>query len=102
MKTFDPGDDFDAMAEAIRHYVLATYDEIADTAVYRDLDPHRQLECFVAGVLTGLVGIAFAHVRPEGRDEVMAFIADYMPQARMQAEAMIDQAAALPPRTEGR
>lgn len=52
----------------------------------------RQIEYFMAGVATGLIGVCFAHIQNAGRDEMMEAITECLPQARMQAEAIIEDA----------
>lgn len=91
---FDPGDPFDAMAESIRRQVCDIALGMLNVGVYRDLPPGRQLECLMAGLLTGTIGVLFAQIDPartaEGRDEFMRAIADYLPLARQSAEEIID------------
>jgi len=64
-----------------------------NVGVYRDLPPGRQLECLMAGLLTGTIGVLFAQIdrahTVEGRDEFMRAIADYLPLARQNAEEII-------------
>lgn len=86
---FDPGDDFDAMAESFRRQVADMSLAAFDAAVYRDMDGIKQVECFMAGVVTGLVGVCFAHIEADGRDAMMAVIRAYLPQARENVEGML-------------
>lgn len=91
---FDPGDPFDAMAESIRRQVCDIALGMLNVGVYRDLTPGRQIECLIAGLLTGTIGALFAQIDPihsdEGRAELMRAIEAYLPQARQQAEEIID------------
>jgi hypothetical protein len=92
MKTpFDPTDPFDAMAQEFKTKVAMMAIEANKAAIYRDLGPHKQLECFVSGVLVGLIGVAFASVEPVGRDAMMEYFAKCLPIARKLAETMIDE-----------
>lgn len=86
---FDPADAFDAMAESFKRQVADMALKAERAAIYRELDPWRQLECFMAGVVTGLVGVCFASIKPEARDEMMKVIAEYLPQARDNVEGII-------------
>ena len=88
---FDAGDDFDAMAESFRRQVSDMALRAMDAAVYRDLDGHRQIECLMAGVVTGLIGVCFASIKPEGRDEMMRVIEAYLPQARENVEGILSR-----------
>lgn len=87
---FDPSDPFDAMAESARRQVCEIAIEMMSAAVFRDLDPVRQVECLMGGMATGMIGVLFAHIVPEGRDEMMQAIIDYLPQARLNAENIHD------------
>lgn len=92
-KAFDPSDDFDAMAELFRRQIADMAINAPRAAVYRNLEGYRQLECFMAGVVTGLIGVCFAQIRPEGRDEMMEAITAYLPQARQNVEGMLAENA---------
>ena len=87
---FNPVDPFDVASEMFRRQVtdlaLAAY----KVTVYRDMPPIEQLGAFVAGVMTGLIGVCFASIEAEGRAEMMRFIEHYMTQAKEQASAMIE------------
>lgn len=93
---FDPGDPFDAMAQEFKNRVTDMRLEAEKAAVFRDLDPYRQLECFLSGVLTGAVGVAFASINREGRDTMMEYIASCLPTARLLAESMVDDPKMFP------
>ena len=58
-EAFDPGDPFDAMADQFRTRVADMALAAFKIAIYRELAPSRQLECVMAGVMTGLIGEAF-------------------------------------------
>lgn len=98
---FDPGDPFDAVSDMFRRQVS----EIALGAIGQrpmtDLERHRQIEAMIAGVLTGLVGVCFAHIEAGGRPAVMKAIRAYLPQARVQAEEIMRAAAAVLNHPEG-
>lgn len=82
---FDPGDEFDAMADWFRVRVCEIAVEASKIAIYRDLPDGRQLECFMAGAFTGAVGVCMAMGRPESHDELVQAIADFLPDARQNA-----------------
>jgi hypothetical protein len=89
-KPFDPSDPEDAMSEMFRLQVtdmaLAAY----KVAIYRDLDTQQQLECFVAGALTGVVGVCLASIRSEGADAMVEYLGQCLPIARKMAESIQD------------
>lgn len=91
-KPFDPLNPADALAETFRRQVTDIMIAAPNHPAYRACDPIQQVESFMGGVLTGLIGVLFSHIRPEGRDEIMQAIATYLPQARQNAEAMVDDA----------
>lgn len=87
-KPFDPANPIDAMAESFRRQVLDMAIEAEKAAIYRDLAPMDQFRAFAAGVATGLVCVAFAHIRPEGRDEIMGALSEFLAYGRVQAESI--------------
>jgi hypothetical protein len=94
-KPFDASDPFDAMSESFRLQVCNMAIKAGETTIYRDLDPGRQLECFLAGTLVGVVGVCFAHIGRDGRAFMMEYIVhDCLPVARAMAEAMMEKVAA--------
>ena len=90
LSPFDPGEPFDAMAESFRRQVVYMALKSFDAAVWRDMDGLKQIECFICGVVVGLICTCFSGIDPEGRDEMMKSIAEYLPQARLNAEAIVD------------
>ncbi|EHK56831.1 hypothetical protein, partial [Allomesorhizobium alhagi] len=75
-RPFNPNDDFDAVAEKFRVHIADMLLAARAAPRFARLDSTRQLECFLCGVLTGVVGCAFAHVTPEGRDDIMALLTE--------------------------
>lgn len=92
MPQWDAGEPFDAMAENFRRQITTMVLNADRVAIYRQLDSMKQIECFIAGTVTALIGVCFSSIMPEGRDEMMKVITQYIPQAREQVEAMIDPA----------
>lgn len=86
---FDAGDPFDAAAEMFRRQVADMTLEAIGKPPMCDLPGHRQIEAIIAGVLTGMVGVCFAHVEPGGYPAVMRAIRQYLPQARAQVEEIV-------------
>lgn len=89
---FDPGDPYDAMCENFRIQVAEMASKAQRIAIYRDMPPERQLSAFMAGVLTGMIGVCFVSIRDEGREVMMEGIKQAMPFARQQAEDIIREA----------
>lgn len=85
---FDPGDPMDAMSEMFRTQVTDIALDAYKITIYRDLDPQRQIECFLAGALTGIVGVCLASIKTEGADAMMEYIAQCLPVAREMAESI--------------
>lgn len=87
---FDPGEPFDAMAEMFRRRLVEMVQEADRITVYREMSPQDQLLSMTSGVLVGLIGIAFCTFSKEGRDAFMEGTIKFLPEARAQAEAMLD------------
>lgn len=89
---FDPGNPFDAVTETFRIAVGNSVLAAMKTTIYRELDPKDQIGSIIIGTLVGLVGATFAHLHneKEGRDYIMAYIAECLPIAREYAEAIIE------------
>lgn len=87
---FDPGDPFDAMADDFRKKIADMAFRVQEAAIYRELEPHRQMECFLAGTLSGVIGVALASIKPEGRDAMMEYVTQCLPVARTIAESILD------------
>lgn len=89
---FNPDDPMDAMSEMFRRQVTDIALDAYKVTLYRELPVQQQLECFIAGILTGLVGVCFASLEPiEGsRDVLMKAIAETLPQVREMAEGIFE------------
>jgi hypothetical protein len=85
---FDPGDAMDAMSERFRTQVTEIALAAHKVTIYRDMDPKQQLECFIAGALTGLVGVCLASIKSEGADAMMEYLAECLSHAREFAETI--------------
>lgn len=82
---FNPTDPFDAMCENFRRQVVEMAIAADKITLYRDLGA-RQTEAFVAGTLTGLIGVAMASYGPKAHDQVLEAIRSYIAEARFQNE----------------
>jgi hypothetical protein len=91
---FDPSEPFDAMAEMFRRRLVEMVQEAQKIAIYREMAPQDQLLAMTGGILVGLVGVAFCSFSKEGRDPFIDGIVKYLPEARAQAEAMLDEPGA--------
>ena len=94
---FDPGDPYDAMCESFRIQVMDLASNAYRAAIYRDMPPEQQLSSFMAGILTGLIGVCFVSIRDEGREVMMDGIRQALPLARKQAEDIINEAPSPSP-----
>lgn len=92
IEPFDPTDPAERMADKFRKDVAGLASVALNNADYRGLSSIEQVQCFMAGVATGLIGVCFAHVENAGHDAMMEAIVDYLPQAREQAEAIMEDA----------
>lgn len=88
---FNAGDPTDAMSEMFRRQVTDMALNAYKITIYRELNTHQQFECFLAGSLTGLIGVALASVKAGYADAVMEYIADCLPHAREMAESITDE-----------
>lgn len=91
---FNPTDPFDAMCENFRRQVVDMALKADTITLYRDLGK-RQVEAFVAGTLTGLIGVALATYRPEAHAEVLQGIRGYIDDACVQTLSIIGGAEQL-------
>lgn len=85
---FNPVDPMDAMSDMFRRQVTDIALQAYKVTLYRDLNPGQQLQCFLAGALTGLVGVCLASVKTNGADEIMQAIKDSLPGCREMAESI--------------
>lgn len=89
---FDPADPFDAMAESFRLQVCDMVIDAQKVAIFKELSWDQQIQAITAGVMTGLVGVLFAHVNAGGRDGIMEMLEKFLPMARQNAEDISDRA----------
>jgi len=88
---FNPSDPEDAMSEMFRRGVTDLALDAYKVTLYRELNTQQQLECFLAGALTGVVGVCLASIKSEGADAMMEYIASCLPVARQFAESIADE-----------
>jgi len=89
LEPFDDGSDFNQLADRLRRDVAAIVLRLQEDVLYSALSPTEQIECVLAGITTGLVGVCFAQVHDDGRGEVMKAIKAYLPHARAQVEGIM-------------
>jgi hypothetical protein len=77
------------MSEMFRRQVTDIALQAYKVGMYRDLNPQQQLECFLAGAMTGVIGVALASVKTEGADAMMDYLAECLPCAREMAESIL-------------
>lgn len=82
---FDAGDPFDAAADMFRRQIADMALATMDAPPMDRLPGHRQIEAIIGGVLVGMIGVCFAHVKPSGYPAVMKVIKQYLPQAKATA-----------------
>lgn len=87
--SFNPDLPSDVAADAFRRKVADMMIEASRNPAFTAMTPHEQLGAFMAGVLTGLVGVMFVYVDEPGHDGAIAAILEYLPDARAQAEGII-------------
>lgn len=88
---FDPGDPFDAMADSFRTQVAVMVLNAGNASIFRELPQVQQLQCIMSGTLTGLLGCCFAYIDPNGRDEIVKAIQDFVPMAAANAIDIMDR-----------
>ena len=88
---FKPGDPYDAMSEMFRRQVTDLALSAYKVTLYREMNPQQQLECFLAGALTGVIGVCLASIKTDGADAMMEYIASCLPVARQMAESISDE-----------
>lgn len=87
---FDPTDPFDSQCERLRREVIQLVIDSEKVTLYREMPPQRQLECLVCGLMTGVIGSAFAAINPTtaARDYIMEYLTSCIPVARRLADAI--------------
>lgn len=88
---FNPTDPMDAMAEMFRRQVTEAALAAYKVTIYRNLSPQQQLQCFLAGAMTGVIGVALASVDTSGADAMMEAIANALPDCREMAESICEK-----------
>lgn len=88
-KAFDPGDAFDAMADSFRVQVAQIALDANKAAVFRELPPDKQLGCLICGIMTGLLGVGYAFVHPDGHAALRDSIRGYVDDAGHNAEDIL-------------
>lgn len=87
---FNPADPMDAMSEMFRREVTDIALRAYGVTLYREMDTGQQFQCFIAGALTGVVGVCLASGKSEGADAIMEYLSECLPYARAKAEEIRD------------
>lgn len=90
---FDPADRAEQMADMFRRQVAEIALVANQAPMFQRLEPREQISSFMAGVLTGLVGVCFSSIEPAGHDEIMKTMKKYLPLARENAEGIMADGA---------
>jgi hypothetical protein len=83
---------FERAADQIRKDIAELATRAMESKDYKALSAIEQVQCFMAGAMTAVIGVCFAHVEDAGRDAIMEAIEEYLPQARVKAEGIIESA----------
>ena len=94
LQPFDANDPCNRVADRLRKDVAAIVQRNMRSADYRKLTSAEQIEATAAGLMTGVIGVLFAHIEDGGRDALMEWLVGYLPQARAQAEGIFADALA--------
>jgi hypothetical protein len=89
---FDPTDPFDSQCERLRREVIQLVIDSDKVTLFREMSAQRQLECTICGLMTGMIGAAFASINQteEARDYIIEYLTSCIPVARRLADAMND------------
>lgn len=87
---FDPTDPFDSQCERLRREVIRLVIDSEKVTLYREMSQQRKLECTICGLMTGLMGAAFASIQqtPDARDTAVEYMTSCIPIARQLADAI--------------
>lgn len=85
---FDATDSSDLLADHLRKEVGSIGMKLLQDPLYLSLNLQQRVESIVGGMLTGVVGIVCAHIDERGHAEIIEYMADYLPQALEQAQAI--------------
>jgi hypothetical protein len=92
LEPYDADHPFERVADRFRKDIAEVAVRASETDAYKALSPEQQIQSFMAGAMTAVIGVCFAQVENAGWDAIMEAIEDYLPQARIQAEGIIDSA----------
>lgn len=92
LSPFDPTDPLNRVADHYRKAIAELVSAAAAMEDNRGLSEIDQLEAFMTGAATGLIGVLFASTRRGAWDEVMTALISYLPQARAQVEGVFENA----------
>ncbi|WP_065755246.1 hypothetical protein [Bradyrhizobium paxllaeri] len=84
--------EWQAMEENFRKQVIRMSSIALRTTIFRELPKSEQIECLIAGVMTGLMCSCLATVKPETYQIVEDYMARCVAVARTNAEELLRQA----------
>lgn len=87
---FNPDDQFDAAAEAMRKRIVDAIIAERESALFRGLGDGLEIQAMLAGGLTAVVGALLCSTQPEGHEAVMEAVAAYLPHARANIDGMME------------
>lgn len=90
---FDANCPFNRVADGLRKRVAEIVGAAMSSKDYKSLGSVEQIEAVMCGITVGLVGVCFAHIENAGRDAMIEAIIEYLPQAREQAEGIMESIA---------
>lgn len=89
-RAFNPSDPVDYLADQLRVRVAIEAASAHSVGARSGMSSQEIGVAIMGGALTGVVGALLSITRPDGYDALMEAIAEYLPQARENALAMID------------
>lgn len=92
LQPYNAAHPFERAADQIRKDIAELARRTMESKDYKALSSIEQVQCFMAGAMTAVIGVCFAHIDDAGRDAMMEAIEEYLPQARAQAEGIIESA----------
>ena len=78
--------EFGKMANQFHDNVVRGFAEASHVTIFRELNDNEQLECLIAGTFLAVIGVAFAGIKEQHRDEFM----DYLRACLIGARTMVD------------
>jgi hypothetical protein len=87
--------EWQAMEQTFRKQVIGMASDALKVTIYRDLSKSEQIECLMAGMMTGLMCSCLAAVKPETYQIIEEYMARCVPVARANAEELLRKAGSI-------